>query len=151
MTPEDLTNQVAWRNLAVQWHLDNAADCGCDDDTADEDLCPASVDYADRMFSTRIDPIINGPEDPWNHDIWKAAWGRNAPLIASASDYRLPMAPSGQSWLVRRLLVGGRQVIELNLFALGEHAMTTVARARVPAEPTTVHARARQMLQDTAA
>ena len=94
------------------------------------------------------DSVLNGPEDPWNHAIWVAAWGRNAPLVASDSDYRLPRVPEGMGWLPRRLLVGGRTVIELSLLRPGGDRVDVVGRARVRAEPSVVEDRAGRMVQD---
>ena len=148
MTADDETALLFWRNLITQWHLDaGLPDCGCDDETPDHRLCASSVAWADARFSERDDPDLAGPTDRWNHDIWKAAWGYNAPLIASAADYRLPMAPGGTAWMASRVLVGGRCAVELALYRLGEHHLVSLSPARVPAEPCTVQARARSMLQ----
>lgn len=149
VSTNDDNDLIAWRNLVTQWHLNQGMpDCGCDDDTPDTEYCQPSIDYADRHFASRPDPSLDGEPDPWTHDVWIAAWGRNAPLIASASEFRLPMAPVGMSWLATRILVKGRAAVELFLLKLGEHKMTTVARARTVAEPSTVAARARQILVD---
>lgn len=149
MSKKDETALLFWRNLITQWHLDSGLpDCGCDDDTGDGDFCPASRAWADKRFAEREDPDLAGPEDRWNHDIWVAAWGRNAPLIAADNDFRLPMAPSGLAWMTRRLLVGGRCAVDLVLYKTGEHRLAPLARARVPAEPTTVLARAQSMLRN---
>lgn len=145
MPDEDI---LAWRNLVVQWHTEHGMpDCGCDDETPDHRLCPPSVAWADARFSERDDPALAGPEDAWNHDVWKAAWGRNVTLIASDTDYRLPRPPEGTSWLARRLLVGGRPTVELLLYRLAANRLAVVSRARVQAEPSTVQARATVMLQ----
>lgn len=137
-----------WRNLITQWHLDaGLPGCGCDDDTGDGDFCAASRAWADARYAERDDPALTGPTDRWNHDVWVAAWGRNMPLIASAADYRLPMAPDGMAWLATRVLVGGQRAVELVLYRLGEHRLSPVAHARVLAEPSTVLARAQAILQ----
>lgn len=151
MSTDDQTALLFWRNLITQWHLDQGLpDCGCDDDTDDAGFCPESRAWADERFAEREDPDLTGPADRWNHDIWIAAWGRNAPVVASAADFRLPMAPAGLAWLARRLLVGGRCAVELVLYKLGEHRLAPLAHARVLAEPTTVQARARAMLNTLA-
>lgn len=148
MDSNDLDAATAWRNLVADWHLkQDMPDCGCDDDTPDHEFCPPSADWADLRFSERDDPSLAGPPDAWNHDAWKAAWGRNATTIASDLDYRLPRPPAGASWLATRVLVGGHRAIELVLYRLGENRLTALAQARVVAEPTTVTARARAMLQ----
>ena len=148
MSAEDETALLFWRNLITQWHLDaGLPDCGCDDDTTDADFCPDSVSWADEQYADRDDPDLSGPVDSWSHDVWRAAWGRNAPLIADLNDYRLPLAPAGTAWLATRCLMGGRCVVELVLYKLGEHRLAPLAHARVFAEPTTVQARARALLQ----
>lgn len=148
MTEEDRTAELGWRNLAVQWHVEGGMPgCGCDDDTADTELCADSVEYADRQFACRPDPALDGPPDPWELETWRAAWGRNVPLIASAADLRLPMPPARLTWLATRLLVGGRQAIELILVPM-DGSGGPLPRVRVVAEPSTVAARARQMLDD---
>lgn len=151
MTPTDDDKALlAWRNLVVHWHLEREVplDCGCDDDTPDDGLCAPSVAYAERMYARRPDPALDGGTDPWDLESWTAAWGRNAPLIASAAEFRLPVTPAGLSWLVTRVLVGGRCAVELVLLRSGDQAPAVVSRVRVDAEPTTVAARARQMLDD---
>lgn len=151
MTPEDLTDLLVWRNLITQWHLDQGLpDCGCDDDTDDEDFCEASRAYAEERYADRPTPELDGNPDQWNHDVWVAAWGRNAPIIVGDNDFRLPKAPEETSWLLTRLLVGGRQAMELSLVRLTKNKLVTLSRARVPAEPTTVAAKARRMLQGLA-
>lgn len=148
MAADDKT--LAWRNLVTEWHLNQGMpDCGCDDDTADTAFCAPSVSYADLRVADRPDPALTGPPDAWQHDTWVAAWGHNAPLIASLSDYRLPRAPEGTGWLVTRMLVAGRKVVEIALLRLGEHAMTTLARHRVPPDPALIAARARRMVQES--
>jgi len=147
MTADDETALLFWRNLITQWHLDaGLPDCGCDDETPDHRLCASSVAWADARYSERDDPKLSGPEDRWNHDMWKSAWGRNAPLLASPADFRLPMPPDGAAWLVRRLLVGGQCAVELLLFRQDEKMTPLLGRVRVQAEPSTVIARAQVML-----
>lgn len=139
-------DHLAWRNLVVQWHIDRGMpDCGCADDTPDHRLCPASVAWADARYAERPDPALAGPVDAWNHDVWKAAWGYNATLIAADTDYRLPTPPKGTAWLATRVLVGGRCAVDLTLYRPDKCAF--LARARVDAEPSTVQARAATMLQ----
>lgn len=149
MSKDDDTGVLAWRNLITQWHLDQGMpDCGCDDDTPDHEFCASSVAWADAHYVEHDDSELAGPVDKWDHDIWVAAWGRNAPLIASAADYRLPMAPKGMAWLATRCLVRGQCAVDMVLYRLGKNGLAPVAQARVPAEPTIVLARARAMLQD---
>lgn len=145
MTDDDL----AWRNLVADWHLRQRSPlpCPCDDDTEDGDFCVPSTEWADQEYAARQDPTLAGPSDPWNHDIWVAAWGRNAPMIA-LDTYRLPRPPEELTWLATRILVGGRQAIELSLLRLGGERLTTLGRARADAEPSTVAARARRMIRD---
>lgn len=151
MSDDDIDTETAWRNLVVDWHLRRGLpDCGCDDDTADDEFCPDSVDWADMEFAARPDPALNGTPDRWEHDVWVAAWGRNAPVIADYLDFRMPKPPAGMTWLVTRMLVRGQQAVDVLLLRLGEERITTVALERVCAEPTTVVARARKMLQDLA-
>lgn len=142
---------LAWRNLVVQWHLNQELplNCGCDDDTPDDGLCAPSVAYAERMYASRPDSSLDGDTDPWSLKSWTAAWGRNAPLIASAAEFRLPVGPAGMNWLVTRILVRGRCAVELALMKrTGDQPPVTVSRVRVDAEPSTVAARARRMLDD---
>lgn len=141
---------LAWRNLVVHWHLRQEVplDCGCDDDTADDGFCAPSAAYADRHFASQPGPALDGDPDPWNYDVWVAAWGRNATLIVPAAEFRLPMTPAGVGWLVTRMLVRGRRAVELVLLRLGEHQPATIDRRRVEAESTTVAACARRMLDD---
>jgi hypothetical protein len=146
-------DDLAWRNLIADWHLRQRSPlpCGCDDDTEDGDFCADSVSWADEEYAARTDPDLVGPPDPWDHDIWVASWGRNAPLIIGDDDFRVPAAPDGMGWLLTRLLVGGIQAVELSLFRFAEDRLVppvAVARGRVFAEPSTVAARARRMLQD---
>lgn len=149
MTFEDLNDDLAWRNLVADWHLrQGMPGCGCDDDTADGDFCADSKAWADDRFAARPDPRLDGPPDPWNHDVWIASWGHNAPLIASDNDFRVPSPPTGMSWLLTRMLVGGRQAIELSLVRLHPDRLQTIATARLAAEPSTVIARARGILRE---
>ena len=143
-------DDLAWRNLVADWHLTRTAlpSCRCDDDTDDGDFCAPSVAWADEQYAARHDPRLSGPEDPWQHDVWRAAWGRNATLIASDQDFRLPVPPEGLAWLARRLLVGGQCAVDLLLYRLDPDRLTALARVRVPAEPSTVTARARRILRD---
>lgn len=152
MTDDDVRDLLAWRNLAVQWHLQQELplDCGCDDDTEDHEFCGPSTFYADSMFAARTDPKLEGLPDKWSHDVWVAAWGRNAPMIVNETEYRLPKAPESMDWLLTRLLVGGRQALELTLLKLSETRVTPLHRVRVAAEPSTVVARARAVLAEIA-
>lgn len=147
MTFEDLNADLAWRNLVADWHLKRGMPgCGCDDDTDDGDFCEDSKTWADARYADRDDPALAGDPDRWSHDSWTAAWGTNATMIASDLDFRLPKPPAGMSWLAVRLLVGGRTAVDLALYHLGETRLTTIAQARVCAEPSTVAARARSIL-----
>lgn len=148
MTPEELTDLIAWRNLVTQWHLDRGLpDCGCDDETNDEDFCELSRTWADERYADRATPELEGKPDQWNHDVWVASWGRNAPIIVGDNDFRLPKAPEEMSWLLTRLLIGGKKAMELSLVRLTKNKLVTVERARVFPEPTTVAAKARRILQ----
>lgn len=148
MTNDD-TADLAWRNLITQWHLDRGVpDCGCDDDTADGDFCQESKTWADERFADLPVPEIEGPPDFWDHDIWVAAWGYNAPMVISLKELSgIPPAPAGTSWLLTRMLVRGVKAIELMLVRMGRDSLVTVARGRTVAEPTTIAAKARRMLQ----
>lgn len=148
MTIDELNTDLAWRNLVADWHLKLSAplECGCDDDTADGDFCPASVEWADEEYASRNDPDLHGVPDKWDHSVWVAAWGRNATLIVD-NDYRLPKPPENHHWLATRMLLAGRQVIELSLIHFVEDQVSTIARARAWAEPSTVVARARRLLK----
>jgi hypothetical protein len=147
---DDENDVLIWRNLVTHWHLKRPAplDCGCDDDTEDTDFCAPSVTWADEEYAARPDQRLSGPEDPWSHDAWRAAWGHNATLIVDDRDLRLPTLPVGLSWLARRLLVGGRCAVELLLYRTDAGGMTALSRARLPAEPSTVAARARRMMRE---
>lgn len=147
MTDENA--DLAWRNLVADWHLSQGIpSCGCDDDTPDGDFCEPSRRWADEQWAGREVKELAGPPDPWNHDIWVAAWGYNAPIVVSPNDFRVPGAPKGMSWLITRMLIRGQKAIEIELVKLGEERFTTLSRSRVEAEPTTVVARSRKMLQD---
>lgn len=140
--------ELAWRNLVTDWHLKQGMlDCGCDDDTPDGDLCAASREWADAQMANRKDPDLDGPPDEWQHDVWVAAWGHNAPLIVSPNDFRVPMAPAGMSWLINRYLIRGQKVVDIALVRLTESNLVTLARGRVRAEPEVVVAKARALLQ----
>lgn len=141
--------KLAWRNLVTEWHLNQGMpDCGCDDDTADTAFCASSIAYADLGIGDLSDPALAGPPDLWRHNIWVAAWGYNATLVASAADYQLPRAPEGTAWLLARMLIAGRTVMEIVLMKPGERTMTILARHRVNPEPTLIAARARRMVQE---
>lgn len=141
---------LAWRNLIVDWHLRNGMpDCGCDDDTPDHDYCPPSVAWADGRFSARPNPKLAGPVDKWDLSAWIAAWGRNAPLVASPAEFRLPALPSPDlNWLAARIVVNGIQAVELSLLRLTDVGFSVLERVRVDAEPSTVAARAKVILED---
>lgn len=125
---------LAWRNLVVQWHADRGfPGCRCDDDTPAEACCAESKDYADRALADACDPLPEGPDDRWEHGAWVSAWGRNAPLVASPIDYRLPKPPPGMSWLVTRSLARGQRVLDLTLMRSGDGTATVVGRTRAPA------------------
>lgn len=144
------TDILAWRNLVADWHLRHGMpDCGCDDDTADHDYCPPSVAWADGRFSARPDPKLAGTADKWDLSAWIAAWGRNAPLVASPTEFRLPVPPSPDlTWLATRILVNGIQAVELSLLRLTDVGFSVLERVRVDAEPSTVAARAKVILED---
>ena len=149
----DDKRKIAWRNVVVQWHLDQTVplECGCDDDTPDDRLCELSQEYATKM----VPPVDGGgnadidePADKWDHDIWVAAWGRNAPLILSGADlFGMPKPPAGMAWLVTRVLVRGRKAVEVALLRLGGRDLATVARGRSLPTPESIAARAREFLQ----
>lgn len=140
--------ELVWRNLVADWHLKRGMpDCGCDDDTTDGDLCAPSREWADAQMTNRKDPDLDGPPDKWQHDVWVAAWGHNAPLVVSPNDFRVPMAPAGMSWLITRNLIRGQKVVDIALVRLTESNLVTLARGRVRAEPEVVVAKARALLQ----
>lgn len=144
--------ELAWRNATVHWHMDQRVPlaCGCDDDTPDGALCEPSVRYADRMvgqLGTGADDL-EGAADPWQHDVWVAAWGRNAPLILSGNELPgVPAAPVGMAWLATRGLVRGRRAVELLLLRLGAHRPAVVARARALPDPESIAGHARRILR----
>ena len=88
MTSEDLV----WRDLVADWHLKRPAplECACDDDTEDGAFCPPSIEWADEEYASRHEPSLAGPADPWDHQVWVAAWGHNAPVFTNYNDYKLP-------------------------------------------------------------
>lgn len=139
---------LAWRNLITQWHLDQGMpDCGCDDDTPDRQFCSASVAWADATLESLPPEHLQGPSDPWDHDMWVTAWGRNAPIIVSESSFKLPPAPEGMTWLMKRLLVGGCTAIEVALIRLRRDSLATLGRCRALPDPDSVAAQARRILQ----
>lgn len=145
-----MADDNVWRNLVTDWHLRHGMpDCGCDDDTPDDGFCAPSVAHANLCTGIESDSLAGDP-DPWCHDVWAAAWGSNIPLLASPADFHLPMTPAGLSWLVERLLVGGRKVVELVLFRTDEKdATTVVGRCRVLPDPEVVIRHARSLLQQS--
>lgn len=151
MTDDDIRDLTAWRNLVADWHLRQQMplDCGCNDDTEDHEFCSPSTFWADEEFAARTAPELDGPPDKWNHDIWIAAWGYNATVYADYNEYKLPVAPKDLSWLATRMLIGGRQAVELAIFQLTENRLIQLCRKRADAEPSTVAALARRMLQET--
>lgn len=148
MSKDDENAALAWRNLAVQWHLDQGMpDCGCDDDTPDHRLCAASVAWADATLDAQPPKHLQGRADRWNHDTWVAAWGRNATIIVSEPAFKLPHPPEGMTWLLKRVLVGGCTAIEVALIRLRRDSLTTLAHCRTLPDPVSVAAQARRMLQ----
>ena len=145
----DETTQKAWRDLVADWHLKQEVPlkCECEDETDDAELCAPSVTYADTQLDLQSVAALDGAADAWDHGTWVAAWGRNAPLVVSPNDFRIPTPPLGMTWLVTRILVGGVKVIELTLMRSGDGPMVTVSRSRAVAEPEAVVNRARRMVQ----
>jgi hypothetical protein len=143
-------SQKAWRNLIADWHLRQKVPmpCRCEEDTSDAELCASSVKYADTHLDRNSVAELDGDTDVWEHASWVAAWGRNAPLVVSPNDFRIPNPPPGMSWLVTRILVAGTKAVEMALIRTGDGPMVTVARSRSVAEPDAVVARARLMLQE---
>ena len=92
---------------------------------------------------------LDGPPDPWDHDSWVAAWGRNSPLVLSPNDFRIPNPPMGMSWLLTRMLVKGQKVIDMALVRVGEDETTTVARGRVVPEQDAVADLASRIVQES--
>ena len=140
------TDYVEKVTLVLDWHETHLG-CDCGPETADADFCPASVAWADEEYSALPGSSIEGDPDPWGHDSWVQAWGRNVPLIVGPYDdaYRIPSAPEGMTLLVSRSTVGGQCAVEL---VLSREGGPRVDFARVCAEPSTVAARARKMIRD---
>lgn len=142
-----LCDQDAWRNLVIDWHLQQGMpDCGCDDDTRDTDFCTPSIAYADDCWANRPDPHLAGPEDPWDYSSWIRGWGLNVPLIVEDTTYRLPSLPPRFIWLTKRILVAGRRGIELVLVRFVEDRIVILGRVRSVPEPSSVISRARRLL-----
>lgn len=138
-----------WRDQIADWHLQRGMpDCGCDEQTADSDLCPASVRWAEEQVALRGAPDLEGDPDPWDHDTWVAAWGHNATLVVADRGFRLPKPPQGMSWLVTRMLVKGNKAVDIALIRFTETDMATVGRGRTVPEPAPVEATAQKILQD---
>lgn len=87
--------------------------------------------------------VIDGPVDVWSHPIWVAAWGRGTTVFASASELRLPMTPEGVFWVARRMLVGGRRVVDLSLCAGPDQVLF---RGRAVADPVEVDGLAEELV-----
>lgn len=87
--------------------------------------------------------VIDGPADVWSHPIWVAAWGQGTTMFASASELRLPMTPEGVFWVARRMLVGGRRVVDLSLCAGSDQVLFG---GRAVADPVEVDALARRLV-----
>lgn len=101
----------------------------------------------DEPRDEKLDPL-NGEPDPWSHDAWIAAWGRNAPLIVSPNDFRIPMPPPGMQWLLTRMLIGGTKVVDITLMRnLDSGPVVTVSHSRSVAEPEPVVTMTRRMVQ----
>lgn len=141
---DDSADNLAWRNHIVDWHMHHPEhDCDCKDDTPDHKLCPSSVAHADARAAERNIAGLDGPPDHWDHDMWVAAWGHNAPLIASDMDYRIPNPPPGMSWLVTRMLVRGRKIVEVAL--IRKEGAVTVGTARTMPDSELVADTARRL------
>lgn len=139
---------LAWRNLVVSWHQDNPdTGCGCDDQTSNSALCSESTMWADQRVPDESRPVFPEP-DPWQHDLWVAAWKRNAPVIVSDLDYRIPSPPTEMSWLLTRHLVRGEKVIELRLLR-PDSDYELVTRRRSEADPDSVISCAREMVEES--
>ena len=100
---------------------------------------------------TKVEEVIaiDGDPDPWSHDAWIAAWGRNAPLIVSPNDFRIPMPPPGMQWLLTRMLIGGTKVVDITLMRniVNSGPIVTVSHSRSVAEPDSVVTMTRRMVQ----
>ena len=96
------------------------------------------------------DEPLSGPADPWDHQAWVSAWGRNATLIYDGF-ISLPTPPDGVVWLVTRILVNGVKGAEVALVNAAEDYLTTLDRQRCLPEPSAIIARATEMLQRIAA
>lgn len=143
-------HDLAWRSLVVEWHAARGMpDCGCDDDTPEDKLCPDAVAWADQQLGHLTDPALEGPPDKWDAATWTAAWGHNAPLIVSDRDFRLPKTPAGMNWLVTRMMVRGVKVMDVALVRMANGNVITMGRGRVVPEPDAVFAKANDILQQT--
>jgi hypothetical protein len=101
----------------------------------------------DEPKDEKPDPL-DGDPDPWSHGAWVAAWGRNAPLVVSPNDFRVPMPPPGMQWLLTRMLIGGTKVVDITLMrTVGDGPIVTVSHSRSVAEPESVIAKARLIMQ----
>lgn len=99
---------------------------------------------------TKVEEIvaIDGDPDPWSHGAWVAAWGRNAPIVVSPTDFRIPMPPPGMQWLLTRMLVGGTKVVDIALMrTIDSGPVITISHSRSVAEPELVVAKARRIMQ----
>ena len=103
----------------------------------------------DNAELNREDSNLDGPADPWDHDIWVAAWGHNAPLIVSDNEFRIPNPPTGMTWLLTRILVRGRKVIDIALVRLSENNLMTVARRRAVPEQEAVTDQAQRIVRES--
>lgn len=92
---------------------------------------------------------LDGDSDPWDHKTWVAAWGRNAPLVVSPNDFRIPMPPPGMQWLLTRMLIGGTKVVDITLMRTIDTTgpTVTVSHSRSVAEPESVVTTTRRMVQ----
>lgn len=139
---------LAWRNLVADWHLaQGEPDCGCDDDTPEDDLCHKSQEWADQRIGMTTSSELDGPPDKWSHDIWVAAWGKNETLVVQDRDFRLPKPPAGTNWLLTRMLVRGAKAIEVSLMKTTKEAVTVMGRGRVIPDADAVFAKANEILQ----
>jgi len=92
------------------------------------------------------DEPLSGPQDPWDHQAWVAAWGRNVTLIYDQF-VKLPTPPEGVVWLITRILVKGVKGVEVVLVNAAENYLTTLDRQRCIPEPSAIIERANEMLQ----